>query len=410
MGAVTWCMKQKEVAVIHGPPGTGKSTTLVELLKQAMVRKEKVLVCAASNAAVDNLLERVKKEVGCKGLVRIGHPANMEKAHTKLTLESLARKKKKKGSVETGVNPERAILVGAKVVFGTLTGCFREVSSLPANHFSLTIVDECGQAMEAAVWMVVRYTTKLVLAGDHFQLPPTVLSNNSKVKTALGVSMMERLVKEFKDSSMVRMLDTQYRMAETIMRWSSNTFYDGRLKAGPGIGAQTLAMLPGVRSSLLITKKQLLLIDTKGKMRQNGSYDPLSASIQNPGEAKVVVKTVKQLIQSGVRPEQIGVISFYALQVQVIREQLNAISFDSVKVNSVDGFQGQEKEVIILSTVRSNKEKNIGFLKENRRLNVAVTRAKRLLVVVADRETLQKNNTYKGFFEHVEMCGEIKLM
>ena len=107
------------------------------------------------------------------------------------------------------------------------------------------------------------------------------------------------------------------------MRWSSHTFYDGRLKAGPGIGTQTLAMLPGVRSSLLITKKQLLLIDTKGKMRQNGSYDPLSASIQNPGEAKTVVKTVKELIQSGVRPEQIGGISFYALQVQVIRLVLN---------------------------------------------------------------------------------------
>ena len=126
--AVMWCMKQKEVAVIHGPPGTGKSTTLVELIKQAMVRNEKVLVCAASNAAVDNLLDRVKKEVGCKDLVRIGHPANMEKAHAKLTLESLARKKKKKnGSVESGLNPEREILIGAKVVFGTLTGCFREV-------------------------------------------------------------------------------------------------------------------------------------------------------------------------------------------------------------------------------------------------------------------------------------------
>merc|ERR1719209_737885 len=116
-----WCMKQKEVAVIHGPPGTGKSTTLVELVKQAMARGEKVLVCSASNAAVDNLLDRVKK-AGCKDLVRIGHPANMEKAHTKMTLESLARKKKK---------PEAVILNGAKVVFGTLTCCFREVSSLP---------------------------------------------------------------------------------------------------------------------------------------------------------------------------------------------------------------------------------------------------------------------------------------
>ena len=213
-----------------------------------------------------------------------------------------------------------------------------------------------------------RYTTKLVLAGDHLQLPPTVLSNNSKVKAVLGVSMMERLVKEFKGSSMVRMLDTQYRMAEPIMRWSSDTFYDGKLKAGPGIGIQTLSdrKLPGVRPATLITKKQLLLVDTKGKMRQKGSnapvQNPLSASLQNPGEAKIVVKIVKQLSHSGVMPEQIGVISFYALQVDKIRfrliflggdwfeilycrQQSNANGFNNVKVNTVDGFQGQEKEV-----------------------------------------------------------------
>ena len=169
----------------------------------------------------------------------------------------------------------------------------------------------------------VRYTSKLVLAGDHLQLPPTVLSNNAKVKAVLGVSMMERLVKEFKGSSMVRMLDTQYRMAEAIMRWPSDTFYDGRLKAGPGIGSQTLATLPGVRPALLITKKQLLLVDTKGKMRQKGSnapvQNPLSASLQNPGEANTVVEIVKQLSHSGVMPDQIGVISFYALQVDKIR-------------------------------------------------------------------------------------------
>merc|ERR1719391_1870066 len=211
---------------------------------------------------------------------------------------------------------------------------------------------------------------------------------------------------------MVRMLDTQYRMGEAIMRWPSDTFYDGRLKAGPGIGSQTLATLPGVRPALLITKKQLLLIDTKGKMHQKGTnapvQNPLSASLQNPGEAKTVVKIVKQLSHSGVMPDQIGVISFYALQVDKIRQQLNAISFNNVKVNTVDGFQGQEKEVIILSTVRSNREKEIGFLKEKRRLNVAVTRAKHLLVMVADRQTLQKSDTYNGFFEHVQKSGDIK--
>ena len=129
--AVTCCTKQKEVTVIHGPPGTGKSTTLVELVKQAMARGEKVLVCAASNAAVDNLLDRVKKDVGCKDLVRIGHPANVDKAHVKMTLESLAAKKKKKmGAAKTGVNTEGEILIGARVVFGTLTGCFKEVAIL----------------------------------------------------------------------------------------------------------------------------------------------------------------------------------------------------------------------------------------------------------------------------------------
>ena len=201
-----------------------------------------------------------------------------------------------------------------------------------------------------------------MLAGDHLQLPPTILSNNPKVKAALGMSMMERLVKE--DSSMVWMLDTQYRMAEPIMRWPSDTFYGGRLKAGPGIGGQSLATLPGVRSAILFTEKQLQLIDTKGKMRQKGSDDPSCSSLFNPGEARTVVKIAKQLIQTGVRSEQIGVISFYALQVDKIRfghhfrgwgncgndfinyrQQLNAIGYIDVKVNSVDGFQGQEKEV-----------------------------------------------------------------
>ena len=168
---------------------------------------------------------------------------------------------------------------------------------------------------------IARYSSKLVLAGDHLQLPPTVVSLDSKVKASLGVSLMERLVKEFKGSSMVKMLDTQYRMAELIMRWPSDTFYNGRLKAGPGIGAQSLATLPGFSciESLLPTRKQLLLYDTKGKMRQKGSDDPLSGSLQNPGEAKLVLKIVKQLISSGLRPQQIGVISFYALQVDKIR-------------------------------------------------------------------------------------------
>ena len=396
--SIAGCMAQTELAVLHGPPGTGKSTTLVEIIRQALFTGGKALICAPSHAAVDSLLSKVKA-AGCDGLARIGHPADVDKAHVRLTLQWLAREWDKS---------ETLILSQAQAVFGTLTGCSTKVSSLPAQHFSISVLDEGGQALEANVWAIIPFTSKLVVAGDHLQLPPTVTSNSPKVKAALGLSLMERIVKEPKYNAIVRMLNVQYRMADPIMQWPNNTFYGGKLCAGPGVGHQSLAKLPGVKKDLLITTKQILLLDTAGKMKQKGRDSPIfKGSLHNPGESVAVGDVINNLIRSGVRSTQIGVITFYALQVDTIKQHLSSNNLSSIKVSSVDGFQGQEKEVIILSAVRSNNKGIIGFLKEERRLNVAITRAKKLLVVVADKRTLQSDNTFNSLFSHIKRVGEV---
>jgi ATP-dependent RNA/DNA helicase IGHMBP2 len=327
------------------------------------------------------------------------------------TLASLVKKNKKRKDEQAKTQTQ--ILQEALVVLGTLTGSPRELELLPPGHFSLTVVDECGQAMEAAVWAVVRsvlppsdslprFSCQLVLAGDHLQLPPTVLAKKPKVKAALSVSMMERLAEGlFKASPLVTLLDTQYRMNETIMVWPSDTFYGGKLRASPRAAGRTLAGLDGVwrhgpdgvrRNST--TKCKLVLLDTGGLMGQSGARG--QTSIANRGEAGVIFREVRNLVENGVSQNDIGVISFYAMQVELIGQLLGQ-EYPDVEVNSVDGFQGREKEVVLLSTVRSNPERSLGFLTEHRRLNVAVTRARRQLVVVADRQTLASD---AGLFAH----------
>ena len=226
------------------------------------------------------------------------------------------------------------------------------------------------------------------------------------MRRGLSESMMERLVRVL-DPPVVQMLDTQYRMNQEIMAWPSRQFYGGRLKAAAGVAARTVTSLPGVERSPT-TDHRLVLVNTCGKMGQMKSRDPAESSISNPSEAAMVVSSVKQLVKSGVLPAHIGVISFYALQVELIQQKLSSMKLlEGVEVNTVDGFQGQEKEVIILSMVRSNPQKSIGFLKEHRRLNVAVTRARRMLVVIGDRNTFRADKVYNSFFSHMENCAAV---
>jgi len=433
--AIEFSMKQKELAVIHGPPGTGKTTTVVELITQEVKQGSKVLCCAPSNVAVDNLLEKLAKNK--IRVIRIGHPARVQVELQKYSLDAmlansdqkilaqdvksdmdkvLSKMKKARGKSERfhlgkemkqlrkelRDREKRAMketLISAEVVLATLTSSSNvdgALKNLPEAHFDLAVIDECSQALEIACWIGLIQVKKAVLAGDHLQLPPTIMSEPAAQK-GLAYTLMERVIKD--NPNVVRMLNTQYRMNEPIMKWSSDTFYKAKLVADESVKSRLLADLPGVASNEN-TQVPLVLIDTTGcDMYELVTEDEQSKA--NEGEAALVTIYVKQLISSGIDPSEIAVITPYNLQVELIRLQLRE-KFPALEIRSVDGFQGREKEVVILSLVRSNLEGQVGFLAEPRRLNVAITRAKRHVALIANVETVSHDHTLKGLMEYFE--------
>ena len=294
--AVEFCLKQRELGIVHGPPGTGKTTTVVEIIRAAVASGDKVLVTAPSNVAVDNLVERLAR-AGVK-VVRLGHPARVNRELQHHSLDAIisrsdeaalvrdiyreldqtlagARRNSDRRNIRTEVKTLRKeirerekkaikeILSRADVVLGTLTssGPDSPLQHLPEKHFALTVIDECSQALEAACWIVASSASKLLLAGDHLQLPPTILSTEAASR-GLALTLMERLVAE-RGAEVTRMLTTQYRMNARIMQWASDALYSGRLVAGAAVRDHTLAELPGVRASPA-TSAVLLLVDTAG--------------------------------------------------------------------------------------------------------------------------------------------------
>jgi len=433
--AVQFCLQQRELAVVHGPPGTGKTTTVVEVIRQTVKTGGKVLVCAPSNVAVDNLVERLAKEK--VKVVRLGHPARVSTDLQKHSLDAIisnsdegaivkdiykdldrtiAQSKRKDGRharaeikelrAELKSRERRAlteILGRAEVVLGTLTSAGRDgpLKHLPANHFQLTVIDEAGQALEAACWVVAATASKLVLAGDHLQLPPTI--HSSRAQAGLEITMMERMVGLYGEE-VTRMLTTQYRMHQLIMDWSSAALYSGQLVAARVVASQRLFELPGVERSEE-TEAVLLFYDTAGcGMLELTTQDEISRA--NEGEAGLVCHHVERLIRQGVQPSQIAVVTPYNLQVELLRLNLRP-TYPDLEIKSVDGYQGREKEAVILSLVRSNPSKTVGFLGERRRLNVAVTRARRHLAVVGDSETVKSDPFLAEFVDYLEQHGEI---
>lgn len=440
--AVQFALQQRELAIIHGPPGTGKTTTVVEVICQAVAGGEKVLVCAPSNIAVDNLLERlVKWKIKC---IRLGHPARVSGDLQRHSLEALIttseetqivrdiyaeidglvaglKKGKKRGEEqrprvrneirelrkELKVRERRVlkeVLLKAEVILGTLTSSGQDspLKHLPENHFSMTVIDECSQALEMACWIPVPWAGKLLLAGDHLQLPPTILS--TKAMKGLEVTLMERIIKS-QGEKVVRMLTTQYRMNAAIMTWSSEALYEGRLRAGDEVAAHTLADLKHVERNEL-TETVLLLIDTAGcDMAEFSTADGVSKG--NEGEAALVCLHVARLVAAGVTPSEIAVITPYNLQVELIRLNLKS-AYPEVEVRSVDGYQGREKECVVLSLVRSNPDREVGFLAERRRLNVAVTRARRQVTAICDSETVGRDTFLKQFLNYLEEHGTLE--
>jgi ATP-dependent RNA/DNA helicase IGHMBP2 len=435
----------KEVAIIHGPPGTGKTTTLVASIKRAVENHKQVLVCAPSNAAVDLLVEKIS-EAGVS-TIRIGHPARVEDHILSQTLDAKIAmhdsykdlKKLKKKAEEyrklgqkyrRSFGPEERmqkrrlfdeasrckeeaehleeyitydVFQQTKVFASTLVGAAS--SALKGMKFPVVFIDEAGQGLEAATWIPIQKAEKVVMAGDHCQLPPTIKSYEA-AKGGLSETLFEKIIKRQAKAS--KMLILQYRMPELIMGFSNTYFYGGRLLAAEN-----------TKEHFLNPDEPVLeYIDTAG----SGFLDQVeeeSLSTFNLEEARFALQYLENLIKRiGIAKIKtngwnIGLIAPYRAQVRRFNELVfdtyefpNLRSFsDLLTIDSIDGFQGQERDIIVISLVRSNSSGEIGFLADTRRMNVALTRAKRKLVVIGDSATLSNHSFYSAFLNYVDQSN-----
>ncbi len=434
--AVTGCLAADDVFLVHGPPGTGKSTVLAEVAVQAVRRGRRVLATAASNPAVDHLVSIC----AAQGLdvVRIGHPARVaERLHPHvldvrleehpdvivardlfeqaLAAKGYARRQRQRGrSQERFANAReanaeaaslfkdarilerraaKAILDDADVICATLTALGG--SELADERFDLALLDEATQAIEPLALLAFLKADRLVLAGDHKQLGPTVLSQKA-AREGLAVSLFVRLLEAHGDQVKV-MLREQYRMHDAIMAYPSATMYGGELRAHPSVAGRRLGEL--LTDAEGFDDAALVFIDTAGKgfdeERPEGSE-----SLANPGEADLVAGYVRGVLDRGLPPDAVSVIAPYSAQVAALKARIQGVAIDTV-----DAFQGRENELVVVSLTRGNAIGDIGFLADVNRMNVAMTRAKRQLVVVGDSGTISGHPFYAGFIEHSQSSG-----
>lgn len=429
--AVNEVLRAKDVAIVHGPPGTGKTTTLVEAINETLARESQVLVCAQSNMAVDWISEQlVDRGIN---VLRIGNPTRVNdkmlgftyerrfeahpdysqlwairkairelrmqrKGRTENWHQKMDRLRSRATELEISINAD--LFGQARVIASTLVGASNKI--LDGQHYSTLFIDEAAQALEPACWIAIRRANRVILAGDHCQLPPTVKSI-AALKAGLGKTLMERIVDS--KPEVVTLLDTQYRMNEEIMRFSSSWFYDGKVKADP-----------------ITAHRGILDYDTPIEWVDDVANDDETVGETFVGETfgrinKVEARQVMELLQAyfekigkqRIIDESIdvGIISPYRAQVQYLRHLIKKETFFKpfrhlLSVNTVDGFQGQERDVIIVSLVRSNNDGQIGFLRDLRRMNVAMTRARSKLIIIGDHETLAHHEFYKKLYEYIK--------
>lgn len=522
--AVAHALASADVALIHGPPGTGKTTAVVEYVAREVGRGSRVLCCAASNVAVDNLVERLAKrgaedrESSTKGdkgraadrkamrrekrkargekkqhvddeggtddvgtgaasdsasdsvrargvvaprVVRLGHPARLLPSVLENSLEALvlrsddsalardcakesaalrrrlgklaekgdksrlskeekderreARRELGRLAKEERVRQKKAVaevIKSSNAVCCTLSGALS--GSLRGETFDVVVIDEAAQALEAACWGAILRGRRAVLAGDHLQLPPTVTSDEA-ARAGLGTTLFQRAHAKWNDHGVAKMLTTQYRMHEDIMRWASDEMYEGKLEAADFVAKRALPRDPENASGNpenVDAYPALMLVDTAGCDGMEERCEEEGESKENPGEARVAMAVARRLARSGrVRAEDIGVIAPYAAQVGALRDlrasEAFAADLGAMEISTVDGFQGREKEVIVISATRSNASGDVGFLSDARRMNVAVTRARRHCALVCDAETIGRQCPFlKRLVQHFERRGE----
>ncbi len=429
-----------DIALVHGPPGTGKTRVLVEIVRQAIRKKQSVFVAAPSNTACDNVLERLL--AARVHALRLGHPARISeelRTHTldyKLALHPsahdlaarqaelgrlLKRRERYRDRRSPGRDAERELRSEISLATQEIAHLKREIFTLvmketqvfvgtPAGirdrsirekMFDLLVLDEATQATEPVSWIPISQAKKVVMAGDHFQLPPTVRSKEAD-RQGLGISLFERFYEVLPPGLRV-LLDRQYRMNEKIMGFSSKMFYEDRLIADESVKNWTLSGLKGVADTAA-TREPFLFIDTSGKEFEE-RLEPGSESRYNPEEADLVLSELSKMLEAGVPPAEIAVISPYSAQVRLLSSRTPD---PAVEIDSVDGFQGREKELVIVSLVRSNMAGEMGFLADTRRMNVAMTRARRKLLVIGDGATLSTIPFYKKFIDYAESIGGYK--
>ena len=447
--AVKNAVNTENFFLIHGPFGTGKTRTLVELIQQEVRQNNKVLVTAESNSAVDNILNRLSQNKKLK-ITRLGHPQRVSKENIQYSLAYKAENHQLTSKInknykrieqisETrggrGISTSKMesmanwllenekideihdkikklenkivkdIINSSEIILSTnSTAAIEEIAR---TNFDVVIVDEASQATIPSILIPLSKARRFILAGDHKQLPPTIISKKAHF---LEKTLFEELIKKYPNKA--SLLNVQYRMNSFLMKFPNSEFYNGNLKSDSSVNDINLDEIidlkelthlkeNDVEKQLHNNLKPLLFIDTSNLKNNEEKHLKDSKSIINQSEADIATSIAKFYLETGIDPKDIGIISPYADQVNLIKDKI------PVEVKSVDGFQGREKEIIIISTVRSNENGNIGFLKDLRRLNVAITRAKRKLIVIGNKNTLKRNSTYSKL---IKFCAKNDLL
>lgn len=426
--AVNEVLRAKDAMVVHGPPGTGKTTTLVEAIYETLRRETQVMVCAQSNMAVDWISEKLV-DSGLS-VLRIGNPTRVNDKMLSFTYERMfsdhpdyhqlwnirksirelqGQKGKSEGTrkkinslkdraTELEQSIKEQLFSGSRVIACTLTGSANKL--LNGMKFSTLFIDEAAQALEAACWIAIRKAGRVILAGDHKQLPPTIKCYEA-ARQGLDRTLMERIVAYHPES--VSLLQVQYRMNEQIMRFSSDYFYGGKVLSSPDVKDRTILDHD--------IDSPVVWVNTEG-MDCNEEFIQESFGRINKQEASLCIQQLKDYYQKIGRNRvledhvDVGIISPYKAQVQYIRQRVKSDPFFKpyrhlVSINTVDGFQGQERDVIIISLVRANENGEIGFLRDLRRMNVAMTRARMKLIILGDASTLTRHPFYRKLYESV---------